>query len=149
MLLEKIKKQKKTRGFTLIELMVVVAILGVLGLVVAQNIFPYFSQSQVTVVKTNIETLKNTVDKYRLNNKGRLPNSLEDLLQPDEFNMNEPYLEKSEAIIDPWGNPYTFIVTGKKFEIISFGSDSLEGGESDAADISSLGDKSSSSGYGY
>lgn len=140
--------RKSAKGFTLIELMVVVAILGVLGLVVATNIFPYFAQSQHTVARTNIETIKASVEKYRLDNQLRLPSTLDELLQPNENNMNEAYLEKAEALIDPWGNPYVYNVMGStKFEIISYGADGLEGGEGADKDISSLGEEGTTTGY--
>ncbi len=140
-------RNENRKAFTLIELMVVVAILGVLGLVVATNIFPYFAQSQQTVAKTNIDTLKSTVEKFRMDNKLKLPSTLEELLQPNEFNLNEPYLEKEESLVDPWGNSYIYNIMGSKFEIISYGADGLEGGEGADMDISSLGDKDQ--GYQY
>ena len=93
------KRQRKrlNLGFTLIELMVVVAILGVLALIVAQNVLPYFTESQQTVAKTNISTLKNAVNAYRLKHF-RYPDSLDVLCQPDEKFNNEPYLENEEAL---------------------------------------------------
>jgi general secretion pathway protein G len=139
-----VKKDTKgqAKGFTLIELMVVVAILGVLGLIVAQNVLPYFTESQQTVAKTNIATLKSAVTTFKLKNF-RYPSSLDELLQPDEKFNNEPYLENEEALIDPWGNAYYYNPIGAdgKFEIISYGEDGVEGGEGPAADISSRGEK--------
>ena len=133
--------KRPARGFTLIELMLVVAILGVLGLVVAQNIIPYFAQSQQTVARANIETLSNAVKMYKMQNKLKLPGSLQELLQPNEFNMGEPYIEKEESLYDPWGNEYVFNLIGRsKFEIISLGADGMEGGEGEDADISSKGE---------
>jgi general secretion pathway protein G len=134
------RNKSHSRGFTLIELMVVVAILGVLGLIVAQNVMPYFAESQQTVAKTNIETLKNAVLAYKLKNF-RYPTSLNDLLQPDEKFNNEPYIQSEEALLDPWGTPYHYVLMSGKFEIISYGEDGMEGGEGAAADISSLGEK--------
>lgn len=131
------RNSRSTIGFTLIELMVVVAILGVLGLVVATNVMPYFTRSQQTVAKTNIDTLKATVQKYRLDNF-RLPDNLQILLEPNEHNADEPYLESTDILFDPWGNEFLYIVeSSKSFEIKSLGSDNVEGGDGDARDISS------------
>ena len=135
------ENDRKRKGFTLIELMLVVAILGVLGLVVATEIFPYFAKSQITVAKTNIDILKQAVEAYRMDNFLKLPSSLEELLQPNENHLNKPYIEKAEDLIDPWGNPYVYQVQGSDFEIISYGADGMEGGEGENADISSKGDK--------
>lgn len=141
------KNRKRTPGFTLIELMVVVAILGVLGLIVAQNLFPEVAKSTVTVAKTNIEILKSAVTRYRMDNHLKLPGSLEELLQPNENNLGDPYLEKEEDLLDPWGNPYVYqIIGGRNFEIKSLGADGMEGGEGENADISSKG-KSATQGY--
>ena len=134
-------KGRRARGFTLIELMLVVAILGVLGMVVATQIFPYFAKSQITVAKTNIDILKQAVEAYRMDNFLKLPSSLDELLQPNENHLNKPYIEKAEDLIDPWGNPYVYMVQGSDFEIISYGADGMEGGEGENADISSKGDK--------
>lgn len=133
----KYRNSRSSKGFTLIELMVVVAILGVLGLVVATNVFPYFTKSQQTVAKTNITTLKAAVQTYRLHNF-RLPDSLNVLLEPNENNADEAYLESTDSLFDPWGNEFLYIVeSSKSFEIKSLGSDNVEGGEGDARDISS------------
>lgn len=140
------KNRKQTQGFTLIELMVVVAILGVLGLVVARNLFPEVAKATRTTAKTNIEILKSEVTRYRMDNHLKLPGSLEELLQPNENNMGAPYLDKEEDLLDPWGNPYIYQVMGSSFEIKSLGADGMEGGEGENADISSKG-KSATQGY--
>ena len=140
-------RNRKTRGFSLIELMLVIAILGVLGLVVVRNVIPEFAKSQVTVAKTNIETIKGVIKSYRMGNGLKLPPTLEELLLPNDNNMGEPYLENREDIIDPWGNEYQYIVQGNKFEIISLGADGQEGGEGENADISSLGEDRGNSGF--
>jgi general secretion pathway protein G len=132
-------KTRKKKGFTLIELMVVVAILGVLGLIAAQNLLPRLAKSQKEVAKANIKTLEAAVESYRMDNNLRLPGSLDELLQPNENNMNEPYLKNEDMLYDPWENLYVFIPSGNGFEIKSLGADGMEGGENQDADISSKG----------
>ncbi|MBU0755653.1 MAG: type II secretion system protein GspG, partial [Planctomycetes bacterium] len=66
---------------------------------------------------------------------------LEELLQPNENNMNQAYLEQEDDLIDPWGNPYIYTVLGNGFEILSMGADGMEGGENENEDISSKGKK--------
>lgn len=141
------RTDRQRKGFTLIELMVVVAILGVLGLIVAQNLFPEVAKSTVTVAKTNIEILKNAVTRFRMDNHLKLPGSLEELLQPNENNLGNAYLEKEEDLLDPWGNPYVYSTMGSNFEIISLGADGMEGGEGENADISSKGKSATSNPY--
>ncbi len=131
------RNSKTSRGFTLIELMVVVAILGVLGMIVAKSVFPAFTKTQQTVARTNIETLKQAIQMYRLNNY-RIPDNLEILLEPDEKNAGESYLENADALLDPWGNPFFYTVeSGSRFEIKSLGRDYMEGGTGEDGDISS------------
>jgi general secretion pathway protein G len=125
------------KGFTLIELMVVVAILGVLGLVVATNIFPAIGKTKQTVARSNIEALKGAVQTYKLANN-KIPETLDQLTEPDPKNMDEPYLEDADLLFDPWDFPYQYLVESRsKFEIKSLGADGLEGGEGEDADISS------------
>lgn len=140
-------RKKQSPGFTLIELMVVVAILGFLGMIVATNIFPKLAKSQRTVAETNIEILKSAVEAYRMDNYLKLPGSLEELLEPNENNLNQPYLENEEDLLDPWGSPYVYNVLGNTFEIISLAADGMEGGENENEDISSKGKKKDSGYY--
>jgi general secretion pathway protein G len=133
--------RKPLQGFTLIELMVVIAILGFLGMIVATNLFPKIAKSQITVAKANIQTLKSAVEEYRMDNNLKLPSSLQELLEPNENHMNQPYLESEDILYDPWNNEYEYTVLGSSFEIKSLGADGMEGGENENADISSKGER--------
>ena len=133
------RRKIKRRGFSLIELMLVVTILGVLGLIVSTQIFPNLFKAQKTVAMTNIEMLKDVVEAYRMNNNLKLPPTLDDLLLPDENFANRPYLDKEENLYDPWGNRFEYIISGNDFEIKSLGADGMEGGEGENEDLSSKG----------
>ncbi len=125
----------RRHGFSLMELMVVIAILGILVTLVATNVIPMLVQSKQTAAKTEIQVWKHAITQYlTLNN--RLPDSLDVLTQPDPKYNDEPYLDKEP--IDPWGNRYDYKrISGSKFEIISYGADGLPQGDGENEDISS------------
>jgi len=141
-----IRKKQSKRGFSLVELMLVIAILGILSVVVATKIFPHFLKSQQTVAKASIESLKTTVESFRLDNL-RLPDSLQELLEPNEKLNGLTYLDDFDSLLDPWGNEYIFIPTGSQFEILSYGADGMEGGDEANKDISSIGERGNDRGY--
>lgn len=129
-------------GFTLLELLVVVVIIGLLAGYVAPKYFQQLGKSEVTVAKSQIGSLKRALDAFRLDT-GHYPSNeqgLNVLMQrPDsEPKWNGPYLEKAVPP-DPWSNPYAYRYVPDKndFEIISWGKDGKPGGEGEAADISS------------
>ena len=129
------------KGFSLMELMVVIAILGILSTIVVTNVIPMLKKGKVNAAKVSIGSLKSAVTNYQLNNN-RLPESLQVLTQPDPKNFNEVYIEDESSLIDPWGTPFELkLEGGNKFEIISYGGDGLPGGEpgSEEEDISSKG----------
>lgn len=137
-------KQRRQRGFTLIEIMVVMVILGLLVAVVAPNIMGRSDQAKVTVAKTQMSNIANALDLYRLDNS-HYPSTqqgLEALVNrpsgsPEPKNWNpDGYLKSVPE--DPWGNEYEYQSPGRDgaYDLYSLGSDGQEGGEGDAADIS-------------
>ena len=97
--------KRQPEGFTLVELMVVVVILGLLATLVAKNVIPFIFKSSVTAAKMDIKNISEAVDLYRTNNHGKLPESLEELIEPDE--NGETYLkDMTQVPRDPWGNEY-------------------------------------------
>jgi general secretion pathway protein G len=127
-------------GFTLIEIMVVIAIIGLLLTVVAPNVWNNLRKAKVTTTKMKMAILKGAVGEYR-NDFNKVPDTLEQLLEQSEKHLGEPYLEKQEELLDSWDNPFRYTkVSNTKFDIISLGADGVEGGENDDKDISILDD---------
>jgi len=139
------KKFKAVQGgFTLIEIMVVMVILGLLVAVVAPNILGRGEEARVDVAKTQIRNVSNALDLYKLDNFNypSTEQGLEALVNepsgsPEAKNWNKDgYLPN--APVDPWGNEYQYISPGSEgpYDLYSFGRDGKEGGSDDGADIS-------------
>jgi len=139
---QNLQSKTKHEGFTLLELLVVIVIIGLLAAYVGPKYFSQLGKSEVTIAKAQIEAFEKSLDTYRLD-LGHYPNSEEGLgalLTPHATNTakwNGPYLKKS-APPDPWGHPYIYRSPGAKsdFEIVSFGRDGQPGGSGEDADIS-------------
>jgi len=130
-------------GFTLLELLVVIVIIGLLAAYVGPKYFSQLGKSEVTVAKAQIEAFDKSLDTYRLD-VGRYPSGEEGLnalmAAPPSAGAkwNGPYLKKGVPQ-DPWGHPYQYRSPGTKgeYEIVSLGKDGQPGGTGDNADISS------------
>src|ERR1700704_5876933 len=127
-------------GFTLLELLVVVVIIGLLAGFVAPRYFGQVGKSEVSVAKAQIDALEKALDQYRLDT-GHYPSAelgLNALVeQPaSEPQWRGPYLRKGVPL-DPWGKPYAYRVPGQKgdFDLLSFGKDGQPGGSGENADI--------------
>jgi general secretion pathway protein G len=123
-------------GFTLIEILVVMAIIGMLAVMVAPNIFNQQAGAQRDAALSQISTLEASLDTYRLD-VGEYPDSLDGLMRndSDRASWNGPYLRR-DVPKDPWGNDYVYDVNGREFTLISYGADGSQGGEDNDADIS-------------
>ena len=118
------------RGLTLVEIMVVIAILGLLMGVIAFNVVGAADDADVEICKTQMSQIETTLNRYRATNK-KLPNTAEGLeaaakLFPD-----------GSVPLDPWGNEFQYTSDGNDFELVSLGKDGESGGEDANADISS------------
>ena len=126
---------KTAAGFTLIEMLVVMAIIGMLAVMVAPNIFNQQAGAQRDAALSQISALEAALDTYRLD-VGQYPDSLEGLVENDSGRAawNGPYLRR-EVPLDPWGNEYVYDSDGRGFTLVSYGPDGERGGEGDDADI--------------
>jgi general secretion pathway protein G len=132
---------KTSKGFTLLELLVVIVIIGLLAAYVGPKYFSQLGKSEVTVAKAQIEAFDKALDTYRLD-VGRYPTTEEGLAAllaapaTAGAKWNGPYLKKVVPA-DPWGRPYQYKAPGAKaeYEIISLGKDGQPGGEGENADI--------------
>ena len=124
------------RGFTLIEILVVMAIIGMLAIMVAPNIFNQQAGAQIDAALSQISSLEAALDTYRLD-VGEYPDSLEGLREniSGRAAWNGPYLRR-DIPLDPWGNDYVYDANGREFTLSSYGPDGEQGGEGDDADIS-------------
>ena len=140
------------RGFTLIEVLIVVVIIGLLAALVAPKLINRLSESKQKIAKQQIQMISTALDLFRAD-VGRYPTTEEGLKAlikrpesiPPEL-WKGPYLKNAKLPKDPWGNPYVYygpdseIVRSKGYDylIISYGADGKPGGEGEAKDISNV-----------
>ena len=134
-------------GFSLLEVLIAITIVVILGSVVGINLLGLPQKQKVNAAKLQIENFKTAISVYEQDN-GFIPTSQQGLAAlvapantapiPRHFAPGG-YLDKSELPLDPWGNPYAYIVpgpAGKPFDIVCYGADGEEGGENFDADLS-------------
>ncbi len=131
---------KYQRGFTLLELLVVMVIIGLLVGYVAPRYFAQLGKSEINAARAQIDALETALDIYRLD-MGAYPEqniALQALVQSPENNpkWKGPYLEK-EIPLDPWGQPYNYRIPGEngEYDLFSYGMDRKLGGSGENADI--------------
>lgn len=141
MTVSKRREAQGEHGFTLLELLVVLAILGLLAAIVGPQVIKYLGSSKSETARIQVKNIAASLQLYRLD-AGRYPTPQEGLValvrQPAGVpNWNGPYLPDASAITDPWGKPYAFEAPGKhgEVDVSSLGSDGVQGGTGEAKDV--------------
>lgn len=140
-------KQQKA-GFSLVEILIALVIIAILGAYVGLNLLGQTDEARVTAAKGQIVTLSAALNLYKAQ-QGQLPTQQQGLQALVEASTQNPvpkrfpeggYLDSTTVPVDPWENPYGYLIPGRKgeaFEIISYGADGELGGEGYDADLSS------------
>ena len=128
-------------GFTLLELLVVIVIMGMLAAVVAPQIMNMFSGAKSDTAALQVETLMTSLNYYKID-VGSYPTMEQGLdvlwkAPADVRNWRGPYVRKPQHLIDPWGRPYRYRIPGREtaVEVYSLGEDNREGGDGESTDI--------------
>jgi general secretion pathway protein G len=131
---------EKQLGFTLLELLVVLVIIGLLAGYVGPRYFSQIGKSETKAARAQIDALEKALDQYRLD-AGHYPSTEQGLAALNTRPSNEtrwdgPYLKKAVPP-DPWGKPYLYRQPGEhgEFDLFSYGKDGQPGGDGDAADV--------------
>jgi general secretion pathway protein G len=130
-------------GYTLVELLVVLAILGLLVAIAAPRVIKYLGSAKVDTAKIQVEQLGNSLDLYHLE-LGHYPTDQEGLQAlvdrpPQAQSWNGPYLKNRQSLIDPWGRPYLYKSPGEHgdYDLYTLGADGRQGGDGENRDITS------------
>ncbi len=135
-------KRHGEQGFTLVEMLVVITIIGLIMGLIGPRVLNYLGESKVKAAKIQLQSFSSALDLFNLD-AGRYPSSAEGLAAlvrraPGIGAWNGPYLRGGDIPNDPWNHPYIYRAPGQRgaYDIVSFGSDGREGGSGTAADLS-------------
>lgn len=127
--------RRSRKGMTLVEIMVVIAIIGILMTVIGGQVIGYLDDANVETTKIQIQQIESGLTVYAAKNRGKYPSTSEGL------DAAKKYFKNSEVPLDAWGNEFQYFSPGTNgdhdYEIVSLGKDGQEGGEDSNADIKS------------
>src|SRR5271169_6107920 len=139
---EMCRRRTDQQGFTLVEMLVVITIIGLIMGLIGPRVLNYLSESKVKAAKIQLQSFSSALDLFYLD-AGRFPSTAEGLTAlvqrtPGVAAWNGPYLKGGNVPNDPWNHPYLYRAPGERgpYDIMSYGSDGQEGGSGLAADIS-------------
>lgn len=139
--MKRIQIKRGEAGFTLLELLVVLAIMGLLAAIIAPQVLKYLGTSRTQTARVQIQNVTAALEMYRLD-VGRYPTPTEGLealvtAPSTAAGWNGPYLRKESALHDPWGQSYIYKVPGQhgEMDVYTLGSDKSEGGTGEAQDV--------------
>ncbi len=130
------RMMRGTGGFSLIELMVVIAIIAMLAAIVGFNVMNALGKGEVAAAKQQISNFKTALISYRMEFK-KFPSTEEGLKVLIDNEKGTKFLDQKEVPLDPWGNAYMYKLENNEPIISSYGADGAQGGEGENADISS------------
>jgi general secretion pathway protein G len=137
----KVRELKAVEGFTLIEMLVVLGIIALLATLVGPQVIRYLSKAKTDTAEAQIKNLESAIELHFLDT-GHYPAAnpgLASLLSapPNLTGWNGPYLRNREALTDPWGRSYVYVVPGDhgEYDLYSYGLDGEQGGEGENRDI--------------
>ena len=135
-------RRRAEQGFTLLELLVVLAIMGMLAAIIAPQVIKYLGTSRTQTAKVQVQNVMQGLELFRVD-VGRYPTQQEGLIAlvnptPSAPNWNGPYLKKESALQDPWGNPYIYQIPGQhgEVDVYSLGQDKAPGGTGESMPLS-------------
>jgi general secretion pathway protein G len=137
------KRRDRYRGFTLVELIVVIAIISILSSIIIVRLAGKTDQAKIAAAKAQLSQLEGAVIEFQAN-CNRLPRSLDELVNKpgDCPNWQTGGYLKNKTIKDPWGHDFVYSVANGEFEIVSYGADGKQGGAGVDQDLSSKGTES-------
>jgi general secretion pathway protein G len=141
--ISQLRARRGERGFTLLELLVVLAIMGMLAAIIAPRVIRYLSSSRTQTAKVQIHNIMASLELFRVD-VGRFPTQQEGLqalvtAPPTAPNWNGPYLQNASGLKDPWDTPYIYQIPGQhgEVDVSSLGEDKAPGGTGEAQDVGS------------